>query len=130
VELVTLSGLGDSLVMTDGGAGTAVDIDTGTDRIPVSFDAAGGNYQFMDDAAVSTFVVISNFSSDDTIIISNADVNEYSFFNEGEDVTLSYNYNDEYIMNVIKLTGVVSNDALVYDFASFMDAVGFGAFGK
>jgi hypothetical protein len=129
MQLVSLADLGDSLVITDGGSGSAVDIDTGTDRTPVSFDAAGGSYQFMDDAAVSTFVVISNFSSDDTIIISNGDVSDYMFSNEGEDVTLSYNYNDEYIMNVIKLTGVVSNDTLVYDFASFTDAVGFDAFG-
>ncbi len=41
----------------------------------------------------------------------------------------SCNYNNEGTMNVIELTGVVSSDALVYDQASFTEAVGFDAFG-
>ncbi len=108
---------------------TDVDIDTIAFPTQADFDAAGGAYNFIDDAAFSNYAVIVNFSADDTILFVNAVVDDYTFSNEGEDVTLSYNYQDDGIMNVITLTGVVSNDALVYDLASFTDAVGFDAFG-
>ncbi len=106
-----------------------VDIDTAAFPTEANFDASGDAYNFIDDAAVSNYAVIANFTEDDTISFLNADVNDYSFSNEGEDVTLSYNYNDEGTMNVIKLTGVVSSDALVYDLASFTAALGFDPFG-
>jgi len=105
-----------------------VDIDTATFPTETDFDASGDAYNFIDDAVVSNYAVIENFSADDTISFVNADVNDYAFSNEGEDVTLSYNYNDEGTMNVIELTGVVSSVALVYDLASFTDAAGFYAF--
>jgi hypothetical protein len=108
---------------------TDVDIDTTAFPTQADFDAAGGAYNFIDDAAVSNYAVIANFSADDTISFVNAEVDDYTFSNEGEDVTLSYNYNDDGIMNVIKLTGVVSSDAMVYDLASFTEAVGFDPFG-
>ncbi len=106
----------------------SVNIDTGTYESPVTFNAGGGIYQFMDDAAVATHVVINEFGSGDFISFVNADVSVYSFSNEGEDVTISYNYLNEGTMNVIRLAGVVSSDALVYDSASFTDAIGFAAF--
>ncbi len=108
---------------------TTVEIDTGGLDSPVSFDAGGGAFKFIDDASVGGNVQINNFSSDDVISFINAAVSNYSFANEGEDVTISYNYLDEGTMNVIKLTGVVSSDDLVYDLASFTDALGFDAFG-
>jgi hypothetical protein len=106
-----------------------VAIDTAAFPTQTDFDAAGDGYNYIDDAAVSNYAVIDNFSTDDTISFVNADVNDYAFSNEGEDVTLSYNYNDDGTMNVIELTGVVSSDAFVYDLASFTDTVGFYAFG-
>jgi hypothetical protein len=106
-----------------------VDIDTAAFPTQTDFDASGDAYNFLDDASISNYAVIENFSADDTISFVNADVGDYAFSNEGEDVTLSYNYNDEGTMNVIMLTGVVSSDDLVYDLASFTDAVGFDAFG-
>jgi hypothetical protein len=108
---------------------TFVGIDTGTLTSPAIFDAADGAYNFVDDAAVAGNVTINNFTGDDIISFSNADESDYFFQSEDTDVTLSYNYNDEGTMNVITLTGVVSSDALVYDLASFTDAVGFDSFG-
>jgi len=107
---------------------TSVGIDTGTLETPAIFDAAAGAYDFVDDASVAGNVVINNFSSDDIISFFNADPGDYAFANEGTDVKLSYNYNDEGIDNTILLTGVVSSDALVYDLSSFTAAIGFDPF--
>ena len=124
----TLFGAGTISPADEGGVVIGEDIDTGTYESPVTFNAGGGRYQFMDDAAVATHVVINEFGSGDFISFVNADVSVYSFSNEGEDVTISYNYLNEGTMNVIRLAGVVSSDALVYDSASFTDAIGFAAF--
>ena len=105
-----------------------VAIDTGTMDSPEVIDAGNGAFAFTDDAAVFTNVVIHNFSSDDTININNAAVSDYGFVNEGADVSILYNYNDEGIMNIIQLTGVVSSEDLVYDQASFTAAIGFYPF--
>jgi hypothetical protein len=109
---------------------TDVDIDTGNVATAdlVTFDAQGSAFKFIDDAAISTNVSINNFSSDDVISFSNADVDDYFFAQNGTDVSISYNYEDAGIMNVITLTGVVGNDDLVYDQTSFAAAVGFDAF--
>jgi hypothetical protein len=109
---------------------TDVDIDTGSVAPSdlVTFDADGGSFKFMDDASIETNVRINNFSSDDVISISNADVDDYSFVQDGTDVSLSYNYMDEGVMNVITLIGVAGNDDLVYDQASFAAAIRFDAF--
>jgi hypothetical protein len=123
---------GGGVTIPEGGGGgddpTTVNIDTGTPESPVAFDASGGAYEYSDDAAVATHVEISGFGSDDTIAFSNADVDDYSFANDGTDVMISYNYLDQGTMNVITLTGIVGNDALVYDLASFTDAIGFDPF--
>lgn len=124
---------GGGVIITEGGPGDEnpidVDIDTATFPTETDFNADGEAYNFIDDAAVSNYAVIDNFSADDTISFVNADVNDYVFSNEGEDVTLSYNYNDEGIMNIIQLTGVVSSEDLVYDQASLSAAIGFDVFG-
>jgi hypothetical protein len=105
-----------------------VGIDTGSLESPVTFDAADGAYNFQDNAAVAGNVKINNFSSDDIISFSNADVNDYSFQSENTDVTLSYNYNDSGIINIIELIGVVSSADLVFDQDSFVAAIGFDPF--
>jgi hypothetical protein len=105
-----------------------VSIDTGTINSPEVIDAGNGAFNFTDDASVFTNVVIHNFSSDDTINIRNAAVGDYGFSNDGADMTVSYNYNDEGMMNIIQLTGVVSGEDVIYDQASFTAAIGFYPF--
>jgi hypothetical protein len=110
---------------------TDTTIDTGTVETPEVFDAGDKAYNFMDDAEVAGSVVINNFSSDDRISITNADVSDYSFANgytNASDVKITLNYNDTGTMNEIQLTGVVSPDALVYDQTSFASAIGFDVF--
>lgn len=105
---------------------TNIDIDTGTLESAVSFDADNGAFNFMDDASILNNVTISNFTSDDSISISNASVEDYFFSNDGSDVNISYNNSGT--TNMMTLTGVVTNDDLIYDQASFEAAVGFDAF--
>jgi hypothetical protein len=108
---------------------TAVTIDTGSiAENPVEFDAENKAYDFRDDASKETHVKISNFSADDAISFSNAEVSDYAFANSGEDVWLTYNFNDEGPMNFITLAGIVSDDDLVYDLESFIAAAGFDPF--
>jgi hypothetical protein len=105
---------------------TSVDINTGTLEAPVSFDADSGAYKFMDDASILSNVEISNFTSDDSIAISNASVEDYFFSNDASNVNISYNNSGT--VNMITLIGVVTTDDLIYDQASFETAVGFDAF--
>jgi len=112
----------------DGGTFTPINIDTGTPQTPVVFDAGIGSLDFMDDAAILTHVVINNFTSDDRITISNAQITSYSFANEGTDVDITFNFNDSGLMNHITLTGVVSSSILVFDKETFDAALGFDAF--
>jgi hypothetical protein len=125
---------GGGVTIPEGGGGggedepTTVNIDTGTPESPVAFNASGGAYEYSDDASVTTHVEISGFGSDDTIAFSNGDVDNYAFASEGTDVRISYNYQDEGTMNVITLTGVIENNAIVNDLATFTDAIGFDPF--
>jgi hypothetical protein len=61
--------------------------------------------------------------------LSDTESSDYAIANEGTDVTLSYNYNDEGIMDVVTLAGAVTADDLVYDQASLTAAMGFDMFG-
>lgn len=101
-------------------------IDGGGFNSPLSFDAGDGAYKFVDDAAVFNNVMIDNFSSDDVIAFQNASIDDYFFASEGTDVTISFN--NDGTLNIIKLTGIISSDTLVYDQASFEAATGFDAF--
>jgi len=112
----------------DGVTFTPINIDTGTIETPVVFDAGIGSLDFMDDATILTHVVINNFTSDDRITISNAQITSYSFANEGTDVDITFNFNDSGLMNHITLTGVVSSSILVSDKETFDAALGFDAF--
>jgi len=113
---------------------TNIDIDTGNVATSdsVSFDADSGAFKFMDDALINTNVTISNFSSDDVISISNAEIGDYSFSTNGQDVVISLNLSendDNLIVNSITLLGVINdNEAMIYDQSSFINATGFDPF--
>lgn len=107
-------------------AKTQIAIDAGTLHSPAVFDAGSDAFNFTDNAAVLTNVVINNFTSDDIITITNAEETDYSFANDATDMYIISN--NQGAINVILLTGVVSSDALVSDQASFTAAIGFDAF--
>lgn len=110
----------------DSGSGTQVSIDTGTLDTPVDLDAAGGAFIYTDDASVLTHVIIANFTADDRLSITNAQLEDYSFSNDGSDMHIIFN--NQGTVNAISLTGVVSSDALVYDQTTFIAALGFDPF--
>ncbi len=110
----------------DSGTETRVSIDAGTLETPSIFDAARDAFNFTDDADVLTNVRIDNFTSDDSITITNAQESDYSFSNDGSDMYIIFN--NQGTINTISLTGVVSSDALVYDRDTFTDAMGFDPF--
>lgn len=101
-------------------------VDIGTLEVPESLSASGSSYIFTDDADILNCVIISGFTTNDSIHVSNASDGEYSFSNDGEDVDIIYNNGGT--VNMITLTGVVSVDDLVYDESSFETAIGFDAF--
>jgi hypothetical protein len=105
---------------------TNVDIDTGTLETPVSFDADGGAYNFIDDASILNYVEISNFTSDDSISISNATVEDYFIVNDGSNVDISYNNSGT--INRITLVGIVTSDDIICDQDSLKASVGFVVF--
>jgi hypothetical protein len=117
------------IIPGDGSFEEAVAVELDTEAFPAQLvlDAEGGAFTYIDDATEYNQTVINNFSTDDTISFVNADVGDYFFSSQGEDVTISYNY--EGTISVIQLTGVIDSGALVNDLASFTDAVGFDAFG-
>jgi hypothetical protein len=113
---------------------TNIDIDTGNVATSdlVTFNAAGDAFNFMDDALINTNVAISNFSSDDVLSFSNADIEDYAFSTNGEDVVISLNLsenNDSIIVNSITLLGIIDdNEAIIHDQSSFINATGFDPF--
>ena len=111
---------------TNNGNYTSVSLDVGSSSQSVNFDAESDGFKYTDDASILTNVRIVNFSQDDVIEVSNAKASDYSITNTGSDVTLEYNNNG--LTNTIVLVNVVDSQALIFDEASFEDAVGFDAF--
>jgi len=100
--------------------------DIGTATVAGTLDAVSDSFKFTDDATVLNNVVIDNFTANDVIEVTNALETDYSFSNNGADVTMSFN--NAGTLNQIVLSGVVSATDLVYDQASFEAAIGFDAF--
>lgn len=91
-------------------------------------DAGDGAFVFTDDASVESHVEITNFTTDDTIQISNLPAGDtYHFVPNGNDVDITYNFNDEKPMNHIKLVGVGDVNDVYGDEAGFEAAIGFDA---
>jgi hypothetical protein len=102
--------------------------DIGTGASPATLDAVGEDFLFTDDADIENFVSISNFDDGDSIQVTNAEVGDYNFSNDGVDVDITYNNTDAGVLNEMTLVGVVDSISLVYDEASFETAIGFDAF--
>lgn len=114
----------------NGGQGTTtISADIGAIDNFESLDALSGSFIFTDDASVENFLVISNFTADDQIQIHNLPAGAtYEFVPNGNDVDISYNYNDDGVINFIRLIGVGNEITDVYNGeASFENTIGFNA---
>jgi len=128
-QLTTLAGWGNSLVLNSGNGSTdSVSADIGSVLgSSETLNASGKGFIFTDNANIQNSVIITGFSTDDVINVSNAVDGDYSFSNDGEYAYIIYNNLDASIVNEILLAGVTS-DELIYDEASFEAVMGFGAF--
>jgi hypothetical protein len=142
IELTGVTTITEAAFVLNGGAGAddngggggstpekvEVSADIGTGANTATLDAAGEDFLFTDDANIENFVSISNFDDGDSIQVTNAEVGDYNFSNDGVDVDITYNNTDAGVLNEMTLVGVVDSISLVYDEASFETAIGFDAF--
>jgi hypothetical protein len=142
IELTGVTTITEAAFVLNGGAGAddngggggstpekvEVSADIGTGANTATLDAAGEDFLFTDDADIENFVSISNFDDGDSIQVTNAEVGDYNFSNDGVDVDITYNNTDAGVLNEMTLLGVVDASSLVYDEASFEAAIGFDAF--
>lgn len=75
---------------------TSIDVGIPTGTTPVTLSAANGDVQFTDNANVNTFVLITDFTEGDEIVVSNlANLNSYSFGTGSgagaDDLIITYN---------------------------------------
>lgn len=119
-------GAGFFFAASGGGGGdptaTDVSIDVGVVGAPVTIDADGGAFDFIDDFSVTTEVVIENFGDDDQIV-TNASETDYSFASDGNDLIIEFNTASG--TNTIILAGVLNGDEFIADFATASAALGF-----
>lgn len=106
---------------------TTVSADVGTLGASVSLDASGGSYIYTDEATVANRVVISNFTSNDSITISGDLEAEYQITNDGTDVIITHTLLGTEIVSEITLLGVVQTSDTIYDQSTFEAAIGFDA---
>lgn len=89
-------------------------LDVGAVGTPVQFNAANGNIQYTDDSAKLTEVVITNFSSGDTINSTGAS-SDYNFTASGSDLVIDYNNTAAGVSNHIVLKNVGANAGFITD---------------
>ena len=102
---------------------------------PVLVDAGTDAFCFTTDVAANTFVEITNFTSDDEIMVSGlASVADLSFTtgtaggsigDEVTDLVITYNNTAAGTVDVIVLDDVITNPGFVYDYATAVAAVGY-----
>lgn len=104
-----------------------VSIDVGTVLTPEILDAAGNNYCFADNAAVSTNVILNNFAAGDAVEVSGAAVGDYNFarsLTDTNDLVITYSLGPE-TTNQIVIDDVLPDTGLVNNYASAAAAIGF-----
>ena len=107
---------------------TPVSIDVGTVLTSVAFDASTDAFCFLDGANITTNVVISGFTSDDTIDVSggvtSADYNFARSFDDINDLVITYSTGPD-VTNKIILDDVLPDLGFVSSYATAVAAVGF-----
>jgi VCBS repeat-containing protein len=108
-------------------------IDIGNSTTPISLDAAGTGFTlgdaftYTDNSGLETNVVISNFESDDLIIVS-GDAANYNFSAIGDDLEITFNNTAAGALNVILLKDVGASAGFIADEATAEAVLGFDFF--
>lgn len=97
----------------------------GTLEEPVTLDASGGEYLFLDNSTLTENVIIQNFSSDDHIQINTTEDAEYQIVNDGTDVRITFNPMTGADVIQILLEDVVSSEDVIYGEATLEEVLGF-----
>jgi hypothetical protein len=92
-----------------------------------TYSAANAGVTYTENAGVANTTTISNFGSDDRIVVQGATAGSYSFTNTSTDLIISFANNG--VVNSITLAGVVGNpNAVVTTEASAEQLLGFDFF--
>ena len=110
-------------VVEDLSTTTSIDVSGDT---PVAIDAAGGAFIFTDDVTARTDVILTNFSSDDVITVTDLpDGAQYFFTNPNSD-DLVVTFNDGVNFTRIYIDDILpDNPGFITDLQSAIDEVGF-----
>ncbi len=87
-----------------------------------TYNASNAAVTFIENAGAANTTTISNFTTDDRIVVNGAAAGSYSFTNSGADLVISFANGG--IVNQITLTGAVNPNAIVFDEASAEAALG------
>lgn len=99
----------------------------GTLQEPVTLDASGEEYLFLDNSTLTENVIIQNFSSDDHVQINKTADDEYQIVNDGSDVRITFNpMTGEDIIQIL-LEDVVTSEDIIDGEAMLEAVLGFDA---
>jgi len=111
---------------------TSTSIDVGTASTTATVSGAGGAITFTDDATKNSFVKITNFTAGDSIRVTGATEDKYSFSSSdldgdgsADDLSISYSDTGLGVVNDIQILNAVSPSAFIFDKATAVSAVGF-----
>lgn len=111
---------------------SSTSLDVGTASSTATVSGAGAAVTFTDDATRNSYVKITNFTSGDSIRVTNATEADYSFSSSdldgdgsADDLSISYSNAGSGVVNDIQILNVVSSSAFVFDKATAVSAVGF-----
>jgi hypothetical protein len=89
----------------------------GTASAPATYDAAGKQATYVDDANVESHAVITSYGTNDVISFTPSAQGLVAISSQGADVTITVNKNG--IVSSIVLRNVIKSGQIVYDVASF-----------
>jgi hypothetical protein len=89
----------------------------GTASAPATYDAAGKQVTYVDDANVESHAVITSYGANDVISFTPSAQGLVAISSQGADVTITVNKNG--IVSAIVLRNVIKSGQIVYDVASF-----------
>lgn len=111
---------------------STISIDVGTQEFIAVIDAQPSNIVFTDDARLASYVRIEEFTAGDRILVNGAIASNYSFSTGdfdadgiANDLHIIFNNVASGVLNDIRIVNIVSPDAVVFDQASAIAAVGY-----
>lgn len=104
----------------------SIDVVGPNSTTPASINAGSDKFKFTDDATKDTDVLITNFTNNDSIVVTGATSAQYNFSTgtDPNDLAISYQASNGAV-NLILIDNVLNSSVFVLDYASAVQAVGF-----